>query len=98
MEDNYIETNSKLKFFAVYEKYMFFMGVFGQLIYYVQGVRIFLAKSAQDVSMVGFLIGLIAAISWLAYGIMLKNKALIASNVCAVIGAIFAIVAIFVHS
>ena len=86
------------KFSAFYEKYMLVMGVFGQLIFYNQGIKIFMCRSAQNVSITAFIIGLISVTSWLIYGILLKNRVLIVANIVAVIGAIFALVGILIYS
>jgi MtN3 and saliva related transmembrane protein len=97
MGDNSMEMISKHKFLSYYEKYMMCMGVLGQLLFYVQGVKIFVSKSANDVSIVGFALGLISVSSWLLYGILIKNRVLIIANAFAVVGALFVIVGILIH-
>lgn len=87
----------KGKFFRYYERYMMTMGIVGQFLFYVQGVKIFVTKSATGVSLTGFLLGLISVSSWLIYGILIKNKVLVLANAIAVIGALFAIVGILIH-
>jgi len=76
---------------------MMAMGVIGQLLFYVQGVKIFVTRSANDVSMLGFLLGLISVSSWLIYGLLIKNKVLVIANIFAVIGALLVIVGILIH-
>jgi MtN3 and saliva related transmembrane protein len=97
MNDNFIENLSKSRFFLYYEKYMLAVGILGQLLFYVQGIKIFVTKSANDVSMLGFLLGLISVASWLVYGILIKNKILIIANAFAVIGAAFVITGVLIH-
>src|SRR5690242_11463591 len=97
MEDNSIQVASKKKLMAYYEKYMFAVGIFGQLVFYSQGVKIFLTKSATDVSIVGFSTGLISVSSWLIYGILKKDKVVIFANILAVLGALFVIIGIIMH-
>ena len=86
------------KIYKIYESYMVFMGSASSLVFYLQAHKIYMAKSAMDVSLVAFLFGLISVISWLIYGVVLKNRALIVSNVLAVIGASLAVICIVVYS
>ncbi len=67
---------------------MFFIGVMGQMVFYLQAYEIFSAQKAENVSLPAFLFGLLSVSSWLIYGLMLKNKPLIVANVVAVIGAL----------
>ncbi|HEY5259389.1 MAG TPA: SemiSWEET family transporter [Rhabdochlamydiaceae bacterium] len=94
---NKIANPAKSQLLNYYEKYMLVVGTLGQLLFYMQGIKIFLSQSANDVSMFGFMLGLISVSSWLLYGILLKNKVLIVSNAFAVVGAIFVIVGILLY-
>lgn len=87
----------KSKFVGYYEKYMLVVGILGQLLFYTQGIKIFLTKSAHDVSIVGFSFGLVAVSSWLIYGVLIKNKVLIISNAFAVIGALLVVAGVLIH-
>ncbi len=91
------QAQSKARAIRYYEKYMFFIGILGQLLFYVQGIKIFINHSAKDVSMTGFLFALVAVSSWFVYGLLIKNKVLIWSNLIAVIGALFVIIGILIH-
>jgi len=97
MEENSLDIASKPRSLVVYEKYMLVMGIVGQMIYYMQGLEIFLNRSAQDVSILGFGIGLIAVLSWLTYGVLIKNRVLIVANVFGVIGALFVLAGILTY-
>ena len=97
MDDNSVPTSAKSKILFYYEKYMMAVGILGQLLFYSQGIKIFMTKSADDVSIFGFLFGLIAVSSWLVYGILIKNKVIIIANVVAVIGALFVIVGVLIY-
>lgn len=88
---------AKTKFLSYYERYMLVIGILGQLLFYTQGIKIFITKSAGDVSIVGFSLGLLSGMSWLFYGILLKNSILIYANTFAVIGALFVILGIWLH-
>ena len=92
MENHSSQHPSKTKLHNRYEKYMFVVGILGQLLYYVQGVKIFIDRSAEDVSLPAFLIGFVAVSSWMVYGIVIKNKVLVISNIVAMIGALFVII------
>lgn len=77
---------------------MLVMGCLGQLLYYMQAYKIFSDKSAMDVSLGGFLFGLVSVSSWLIYGLLIKDRVLIISNIVAVIGALFTVVGILIYS
>jgi MtN3 and saliva related transmembrane protein len=85
-----------LKYF--YEKYMLFIGIIGQLAIYIQAYLIFTNKSAVDVSLVANLFTFVSLTSWLIYGLILKNKILIISNLFAVIGNIWVLTGIWMYS
>ncbi|MGC1879520.1 MAG: SemiSWEET family transporter [Rhabdochlamydiaceae bacterium] len=97
MEDASISVSSKTKLLVYYERYMLVIGILGQLLFYTQGIKIFLTKSANDVSTIGFSLGLISVSSWLVYGILIKNRAIIISNIFAFIGALLVIIGIIIH-
>ncbi len=90
-------TPSKTRLLVYYERYMLVMGVFGQLLFYMQGAKIFLTKSANDVSIIGFSLGLVSVSSWLVYGILIKNRVLIVSNTFAVAGALLVVVGVLIY-
>jgi MtN3 and saliva related transmembrane protein len=97
VEEDTIEIPSKPKSLLYYERYMLVIGVIGQLVFYAQGFKIFLTKSANDVSILGFLAGLISVASWLIYGILIKNRVLVIVNILAVVGALLVVIGILVH-
>lgn len=77
-----------------YEKYMSFIGVVTNVMFYLQAYKIFINKSAKDVSGVGFLLSFVGLFSWLVYGILLKNKPLIIANVFGTIGALVTLIGV----
>jgi MtN3 and saliva related transmembrane protein len=81
-----------------FEKYMLIIGCVGQLLYYMQAYKIFSDKSAGDVSLTAFLFGLVSVSSWLIYGVLLKNRVLIISNIFAVAGSLLTITGILIYS
>ena len=80
-----------------YRRYMNFIGIFGQFLFYSQFYTILQHKSAHDVSLVGFIGGFITVFSWLIYGLMLNDKPLVISNSIASIGALLVVIAILVY-
>jgi MtN3 and saliva related transmembrane protein len=81
----------------LYEKYMMFIGIIGQLLFYLQALKIFRDRSAEDVSFPGFLLGLISVTSWLIYGVLIRDKVLVIANAFAVIGAILVLSGIMLY-
>lgn len=81
-----------------YEHYMFFIGIVGQLLFYFQAYQIFSLKSACSVSLVGFCISLVSLISWGIYGIVIKSKVLILSNIVGFIGCVLVLTGIYIYS
>ncbi len=97
MEEDRVEVSLRSRFLTYYERYMLVVGILGQLLFFTQAMKIFLTESANDVSLAGFLFGLVSVSSWLIYGILIKNRALIFSNIVAVIGAFLVIIGILLY-
>ena len=76
---------------------MYFIGIFGQSVFYSQFFSIMQSKSAENVSLFGFLCGLISVTSWMIYGIAIRDKPLAIANIVATIGAILAVCAILMY-
>ncbi|HXH54778.1 MAG TPA: SemiSWEET family transporter [Gammaproteobacteria bacterium] len=81
-----------------YEKYMFFIGFAGQMVFYLQAYKIFSSQRAENVSLTAFLFGLVSVTSWLIYGIIIKNRVLIFANAFAVVGALAVVIGILSFS
>src|SRR5271156_2254185 len=97
MKTHSISPSLKVGIFPYFEKYMLVIGVLGQLLFYIQGVKILINHSAQDVSLLGFSLGLVSVSSWLTYGILIKDRALIIANIFAVLGAILVITGVLMY-
>jgi len=93
--ENHVDSH---KLQNIYEKYMFFIGLVGQMVFYLQAFKIFSTKSAENVSLTAFLFGLVSVSSWLIYGLILKNRVLVISNAFAVIGALSVVTGILLFS
>lgn len=81
----------------LYKKYMYIIGIFGQSVFYSPFYEIIQNNSAKDVSLFGFVCGLISVSSWLIYGIIINDRPLIVSNIIAVIGAALTVSAIMFY-
>jgi MtN3 and saliva related transmembrane protein len=79
------------RFVYIYEKYMMAMGIVGQLLFYLQALKIYQTRSAEDISMSGFLVALFSLSSWLIYGVILNNRVLVFVNVVGCFGALLVI-------
>jgi len=81
-----------------YEKYMMFIGPLGNLMFFLQAYKIYITKTAISISVAGFSLSLVGLISWLLYGIFLKNKSLIVSNTVGFIGALLVLICSIIYS
>jgi len=84
--------------FKLYENYMKIMGPLGNLMFYMQAYKIFTTKNAVSISLLGFTFSFVALSSWLIYGIFLKNKPLIVSNLVGVVGTILVLIFTIIYS
>lgn len=80
-----------------YEKYMIVIGFVGQYMFFIQAYKIFNTRSASDLSASGFIVSMIAIVSWFIYGIILKNAPLILSNILAIVGVVAVLIGIYLH-
>lgn len=97
MKGESTQDSKKSKLLTYYEKYMLVVGILGQLLFYIQGMKIVLTRSASDISITAFSLGFISVSSWLIYGVLIKNRVLILANVVAVVGALFVIVGTLIY-
>ena len=85
------------KFVVLYQKYMLFIGVMGHSIFILQAIKILLNKSANDVSLIGFILSTISVASWLVYGMLIKDKVLIYVNLVGLTSAIICVSVILIY-
>jgi MtN3 and saliva related transmembrane protein len=70
-----------------YSRYMFVVGIGGNLLFYLQAWEIFRTASARDISLPAFIVGFWAVSSWFVYGLVLRDKVIIAANIVAMAGS-----------
>lgn len=76
---------------------MLIIALCGSLIYYLQAYKIFTAKSAQDVTVSGFLITLFTSLNWVVYGTVKSDIPLICSGVLGLLGASLVLLGVFYY-
>ena len=82
---------------TIFEKYIALILQFGQLMHFSQAWKIFNTKSAGDISMTTYVIYIIFLMHWLIYGIMLKSRVIIISQIIGLVGAIGVIAGILMY-
>ncbi|MGI4851023.1 MAG: SemiSWEET family sugar transporter [Janthinobacterium lividum] len=85
-------------FLEYYAKFMMIIGTLGQAFFYMQAYKIFTTKSADNLSLEGFLIPCFSLSAWLVYGLLIRDKVVILANVVGVIGAVLVVAAILKYS
>ena len=80
--------------FDCYMKYMFCIGIIGQLVFYSQFYKIITTKSARNVPLFGFLCGLLAASSWMVYGFIIRDTPIKFSSIIGTVGALLTVASI----
>ena len=70
-----------------FQRYMYVVGIGGNLFFYIQAWEIFTRRSANDVSLSAFVVAFWAVASWFAYGLVLRNWVLISANIVAMLGS-----------
>ena len=91
-----VSSSSSRRFIKHYEKYMLLIGIVGNFLFYLQAYRIFLTQSTRDVSTTGFIISFFSIMSWLIYGIIIKNRVLIIVNAFGLFGSLLTLVLIII--
>ncbi len=94
---NYTE-ETKNKLIVFFDKYMIFAGILGQYLFYAQAYKIFTTKSANDLSLDGFIAIIITTLSWLVYGLIHKSAAIIIAQIFAIIGMIMVLIGILIYA
>lgn len=82
----------------IFTIYMSWVVNLGQSMHYIQAWKIFTTKSAEDISLIAYIICLVLLIHWLIYGIIIKDKVIILAETLGVIGAILVIFGTVIYS
>ena len=82
----------------IFTIYMSWVVNLGQSMHYIQAWKIFTTKSAEDISLIAYIICLVLLIHWLIYGIVIKDKVIILAETLGVIGAILVIFGTVIYS
>ena len=86
-----------MKFATFYEKYMSIIGPAGNLMFFIQAYKIFTLKSAEAISIHGFILSFVALSSWLLYGFLISNKPIIIANIVGVSGAVLVLIGTLIY-
>ena len=71
----------------LFEVFVTAVGIIMSLGYFPQAYKIYKSKSARNVSFINYIILSIGTLTWLVYGILLKDVVIIISFVVGVIGS-----------
>ena len=82
----------------IFTIYMSWVVNLGQSMHYIQAWKIFTTKSAEDISLIAYIICLVLLIHWLIYGIVIKDKVIILAETLGVIGVILVIFGTVIYS
>lgn len=80
------------------KNYMSWVVCLGQSMHYVQAYKIFSTKSAEDISLISYLIGLVLLGHWLIYGFLAKDRVIIFAETLGIIGVSFIIIGTQLYS
>jgi len=70
------------------------IALLGSLTYYIQAYKIFVTKSAKDITLLGYLISTFTSINWLIYGWSIQDNPLISSGGISLVGALLVVTGI----
>jgi MtN3 and saliva related transmembrane protein len=87
--------SNKRRLFNLYMSCIFNLG---QSTHYIQAWKIFTTESAEDISLMAYIICLILLIHWVIYGIVTKNKVIIIAEILGITGAILVITGTIIYS
>lgn len=71
--------------------------IIGQSMHFFQAWKIFNIKSAHDISVISYSLCLLLIIHWLCYGILIKNKLIIAAESLGLLGVTLVMIGIYFY-
>ena len=92
----YVMISNRVKY--LYSIYILIIGTIGQLAPYLQAYKTFTTESAGDLSIPAYVVVFISIVSWLLYGVFIKDYPLIISNIVGFIGTVIVIIGIIIYS
>lgn len=78
--------------------YMSWVVNLGQSMHYIQAWKIFTTKSAEDISLIAYIICLILLTHWLVYGIITRDKVIITAETLGIVGTTLVIIGTIIYS
>ncbi len=81
----------------LYSIYILIIGTIGQFAPYLQAYKTFTTESAGDLSISASVVVFISIVSWLLYGVLIKDYPLIISNIVGFIGTIMVITGMIIY-
>lgn len=88
---------NKNRLIYIYSTYILIIGTIGQFAPYLQAYKTFTTERASDLSIPAYVIAFISLVSWLVYGILIKDKPLIISNIVGLIGTAIVIISMIMY-
>ena len=82
----------------IFKAYIAIITNIGQSMHFIQAWKIFSTKSAEDISLLAYIICLVLLTHWLAYGIFIKDKLIITAETLGIIGASLVITGTLMYS
>ena len=96
--DNPPPENKSFNKMSIYEKYVVIVGIAGQSMHYIQAYKIYSTKSADDISMLAYLICFFLLVNWMIYGFVKRAPALIIAEFVGIFGVIAIIIGTIFYS
>ena len=72
------------------DKYMLFIALFGKTFLIIQIVKIFMDKSADNVSYTAFLLYFVTSLSWILFGLYYRETIVLTSAIAGSVGSLVA--------
>jgi len=82
---------------TIFTAYMSWVVSLGQSMHYIQAWKIYTTKSAEDISLVAYIICLILLVHWLVYGIVVKDRVIVLAETLGVIGSTLVIIGTIIY-
>lgn len=88
--------NLREKIISIYDKYIVLIGIGGHFMFVLQTYKLWVSKSAEDLSLEGFIVSFFSLVSWLIYGLLKKDLPLIIVNIFGAVASLVCIISILI--